>query len=126
MSALAIQSRYLDGAPVSFGEAINAALRNAFTYRGRASRSAYWWFYLAITLAYVAIWLIAVLLTATTSTTAAGLIIGLLSLALIYPWPGRVRPDRPPPPRHRQIRLVVPDRRRTVLGRHHSVRHPGR
>ncbi|HEX2317830.1 MAG TPA: DUF805 domain-containing protein [Streptosporangiaceae bacterium] len=85
MSALAIQSRYLDGAPVSFGEAINAALRNAFTYRGRASRSAYWWFYLAITLAYVAIWLIAVLLTATTSTTAAGLIIGLLSLALIYP-----------------------------------------
>jgi uncharacterized membrane protein YhaH (DUF805 family) len=85
MSAPAIQSRYLDGAPVSFGEAINSALRNGFTYRGRASRSAYWWFVLAVTLGYVAIWLISVLLTATTSRTGAGLILGLLSLAVIYP-----------------------------------------
>jgi uncharacterized membrane protein YhaH (DUF805 family) len=85
MSAPAIQSRYPDGAPVSFGEAIKAALRNGFTYRGRASRSAYWWFFLAVTLAYVAIWLISVLLTATTSRTWAGLDIGLLSLAMIYP-----------------------------------------
>jgi uncharacterized membrane protein YhaH (DUF805 family) len=85
MSAFASQSRYLDGAPVSFGEAVTAALRNGFTYRGRASRSAFWWFFLAVTLGYVAIWLIAVLLTATTSRTGAGLIVGLLSLAMIYP-----------------------------------------
>lgn len=35
---------YLQGAPVTFGEAIRQAFRNAFAYRGRASRSAYWWF----------------------------------------------------------------------------------
>jgi uncharacterized membrane protein YhaH (DUF805 family) len=85
MSALAIQPRYLHGAPVSFGEAVKAALRNGFTYRGRASRSAFWWFFLAVTLAYVAIWLIAVLLAASTSRTGAGLVVGLLSLAMIYP-----------------------------------------
>jgi uncharacterized membrane protein YhaH (DUF805 family) len=79
MSAPPNQSRYLDGAPVSLGKAIKAAQRNGFTYRGRASRSACWWFFLAVTLGYVAIWLISVLLTATTSTTWAGLIIGLLS-----------------------------------------------
>jgi uncharacterized membrane protein YhaH (DUF805 family) len=36
---------YLQGAPVSFGEAIKQAFRNTFIYRGRASRSAYWWFF---------------------------------------------------------------------------------
>lgn len=35
---------YLQGAPVSFGEAIRQAFRNGFVYRSRASRSAYWWF----------------------------------------------------------------------------------
>jgi uncharacterized membrane protein YhaH (DUF805 family) len=35
---------YLQGGPVSFGEAIRQAFRNGFEYRGRASRSAYWWF----------------------------------------------------------------------------------
>ncbi len=35
---------YLQGAPVSFGAAIRQAFRNGFAYRGRASRSAYWWF----------------------------------------------------------------------------------
>lgn len=70
--------------PGQLRKAIKAALRNGFTYRGRASRSAYWWFFLAVTLGYVAIWLISVLLTTTTSRTWAGLIIGLLSLAMIY------------------------------------------
>jgi len=37
---------YLHGAPVSFGEAISQAVRHTFVYRGRASRSAYWWFIL--------------------------------------------------------------------------------
>jgi uncharacterized membrane protein YhaH (DUF805 family) len=35
---------YLQGAPVSFGEAVKMALRHGFVLRGRASRSAYWWF----------------------------------------------------------------------------------
>ena len=34
----------LDGAPLSFGEAIVSAFRNMFRYQGRASRSAFWWF----------------------------------------------------------------------------------
>jgi len=35
---------YLHGGPVGFGDAIKLAFQNAFTYQGRASRSAYWWF----------------------------------------------------------------------------------
>ena len=35
---------YLQGAPVGFGEAVRGAIENIFTYRGRASRSAFWWF----------------------------------------------------------------------------------
>ena len=35
---------YLEGGSVGFYEAIKLAFRNAFVYRGRASRSAYWWF----------------------------------------------------------------------------------
>ena|ERR1022692_2871398 len=37
---------YLQGAPVSFGVAAKQGLRTTLVYRGRASRSAYWWFYL--------------------------------------------------------------------------------
>jgi uncharacterized membrane protein YhaH (DUF805 family) len=35
---------YLEGAPVDFGVAVKQSLRNGFVYRGRASRSAFWWF----------------------------------------------------------------------------------
>jgi uncharacterized membrane protein YhaH (DUF805 family) len=37
---------YLQGGPVGFGEAIKQGFSNGFVYRGRASRSAYWWFFL--------------------------------------------------------------------------------
>jgi uncharacterized membrane protein YhaH (DUF805 family) len=37
---------YLQGAPVSFGVAVKQGLRTTLVYRGRASRSAYWWFFL--------------------------------------------------------------------------------
>ncbi|HKB30178.1 MAG TPA: DUF805 domain-containing protein [Streptosporangiaceae bacterium] len=37
---------YLEGSPVGFGAAIKQGFSNGFVYRGRASRSAYWWFYL--------------------------------------------------------------------------------
>jgi uncharacterized membrane protein YhaH (DUF805 family) len=43
---LAAPATYLQGSPVGFGEAIQQAFRNGFVYRGRASRSAYWWFVL--------------------------------------------------------------------------------
>lgn len=42
------QRGYLQGAPVGFGEAISQAFKNVFTFNGRASRSAYWWFVLFI------------------------------------------------------------------------------
>jgi uncharacterized membrane protein YhaH (DUF805 family) len=35
---------YLQGGPVGFGEAITEGFRNIFTFSGRASRSAFWWF----------------------------------------------------------------------------------
>jgi uncharacterized membrane protein YhaH (DUF805 family) len=37
---------YLEGAPVDFGVAVKQSFRNGFVYRGRASRSAFWWFVL--------------------------------------------------------------------------------
>jgi len=37
---------YLRGAPVGFADAVRQAVRHAFTYQGRASRSAFWWFVL--------------------------------------------------------------------------------
>lgn len=40
------QRGYLQGGPVGFGEAVTGAFKNIFTYTGRASRSAFWWFYL--------------------------------------------------------------------------------
>jgi uncharacterized membrane protein YhaH (DUF805 family) len=46
---------YLQGGPVGFGEAIKQAFRNGFVYRGRASRSAYWWFTLFQVIVIVAV-----------------------------------------------------------------------
>jgi uncharacterized membrane protein YhaH (DUF805 family) len=37
---------YLQGGPVGFGEAISEGFRNIVTFNGRASRSAFWWFFL--------------------------------------------------------------------------------
>jgi uncharacterized membrane protein YhaH (DUF805 family) len=44
---------YLQGAPVGFGGAVKGALGNILTLRGRASRSAFWWFALLYVIAYV-------------------------------------------------------------------------
>jgi uncharacterized membrane protein YhaH (DUF805 family) len=38
---------YLAGGPATFGQAVTEGLKNTFTWRGRASRSAFWWLYLA-------------------------------------------------------------------------------
>ena len=46
---------YLDGAPVGFGDAVRGAVTNIFTYRGRASRSAFWWFALLEVIAYLVV-----------------------------------------------------------------------
>jgi uncharacterized membrane protein YhaH (DUF805 family) len=46
---------YLQGAPVGFGEAIMGAMGNMVTLRGRASRSAFWWFALLQVIAYLVV-----------------------------------------------------------------------
>jgi uncharacterized membrane protein YhaH (DUF805 family) len=49
---------YLEGGPAGFGEAIRGAIGNIFTYRGRASRSAFWWFALVEVIAYLIVGLV--------------------------------------------------------------------
>ena len=44
---------YLDGAPVGFGDAVRGGIGNMFTYWGRASRSAFWWFALLEVIVYL-------------------------------------------------------------------------
>jgi len=42
------QRSYLQGGPVGFGEAISQGFQHTTTFKGRASRSAYWWFFLFV------------------------------------------------------------------------------
>jgi len=44
---------YLDGAPVGFADAVRGGINNILTLRGRASRSAFWWFALVQVIAYL-------------------------------------------------------------------------
>jgi uncharacterized membrane protein YhaH (DUF805 family) len=63
---------YLDGAPVGFGDAVRGGINNIFTYRGRASRSAFWWFALLEVIAYLIVsWISDV-------STVAGIIVDIL------------------------------------------------
>ena len=63
---------YLDGAPVGFGDAVRGGINNIFTYRGRASRSAFWWFALLGVIAYLIVsWISDV-------STVAGIIVDIL------------------------------------------------
>lgn len=39
-------TEYLHGAPVGFGDAVSLGFKHMFTFRGRISRSAFWWFML--------------------------------------------------------------------------------
>jgi uncharacterized membrane protein YhaH (DUF805 family) len=63
---------YLDGAPVGFADAVRGAVGNMFTLRGRASRSAFWWFVLLEVIAYLIVsWISNV-------STVAGIIVDIL------------------------------------------------
>jgi uncharacterized membrane protein YhaH (DUF805 family) len=55
---------YLQGGPVGFTDAIKLAFQNIFEYKGRASRSAYWWFALAELIAWVAVLILAAIFAA--------------------------------------------------------------
>lgn len=75
---------YLQGGPVGFGEAIKLGLSNGFVYRGRASRSAFWWFNLF--LGIVGFALPAIILIAVALNSGAGIIAFLVigAFVLIY------------------------------------------
>jgi uncharacterized membrane protein YhaH (DUF805 family) len=63
---------YLDGAPVGFVDAVRGGVANIFTYRGRASRSAFWWFALLEVIAYLVVsWI-------SDESTVAGIIVDIL------------------------------------------------
>ena len=69
---------YLLGGGVGFGEAIRLAWQNKFVYEGRASRSAYWWYALAIGLVGLAFEIIVGILAA--ATHSGGLVVLLAAL----------------------------------------------
>jgi uncharacterized membrane protein YhaH (DUF805 family) len=76
---------YLQGGPVGFGEAIQQAFRNGFVYRGRASRSAYWWFFLFQVIAEIVLELIIFIPLAAinnSGVTAVGALV--LGIAFLY------------------------------------------
>ena len=64
---------------MSFTEAISDALSKYATFRGRSSRSAYWWFYLFNILVLIAALLVDLAL------GTSGIIYGLVGLGLLLP-----------------------------------------
>ena len=55
---------YLQGGPVDFRDAVTLGIRNAFTYTGRASRSAYWWFAAFEVVAWIGVLILALIFNA--------------------------------------------------------------
>lgn len=74
---------YLQGGPVGFGQAIPLAFQNAFTYRGRASRSAFWWFFL------FSLIIDAIVYGIRSASPAAGLVVGsVIGIIMLVVWIG--------------------------------------
>ena len=63
---------YLQGAPVGFANAVREAFRHPLTFRGRASRSAFWWFQLLAVIAYAVVSVIS------DRSTVAGVILDII------------------------------------------------
>jgi uncharacterized membrane protein YhaH (DUF805 family) len=75
---------YLQGGPVGFGEAIKQGFSNGFVYRGRASRSAYWWFNLFVLIAVLAMEAIIFIPLTMNSSGASFALIALSTIVVIY------------------------------------------
>jgi uncharacterized membrane protein YhaH (DUF805 family) len=75
---------YLQGSPVGFGEAITGGLHNWLVYRGRASRSAYWWFILFTVIAWVPLDIIFFVLIPPSGGAASVRIAVLLVIAVLF------------------------------------------
>lgn len=75
---------YLQGGPVGFGEAIKQGFSNGFVYRGRASRSAYWWFTLFVLIVSFALEAIIFIPLTLHSSWAAVVLLVVTLIAVIY------------------------------------------
>jgi uncharacterized membrane protein YhaH (DUF805 family) len=75
---------YLQGAPASFGEAIKQAFRNGFVYRGRASRSAYWWFALFQAIVFTLVGIASIPLAGNNGSGASLAVALIVSFPLLY------------------------------------------
>jgi uncharacterized membrane protein YhaH (DUF805 family) len=76
---------YLQGGPAGFGEAIKHGLRNWLVYRGRASRSAYWWFILftvIVSVAFVIVFVIVFVIAPSANTAAVSVLITVLFVVI--------------------------------------------
>lgn len=76
------QQGYLHGAPVGFGEAITQGMKNMFTFNGRASRSAFWWFTLLVFVIAVVIDIIAASAKLTALPYVVEALIAIVTIAL--------------------------------------------
>jgi uncharacterized membrane protein YhaH (DUF805 family) len=76
------QRGYLQGGPVSFGEAISEGFKNMVTFSGRASRSAFWWFFLGAIIIDVAGAVVGRAAGAVAIQYVVSVIIALVSLSL--------------------------------------------
>ena len=76
------QQGYLQGGPVGFGEAISQAFKNLFTFNGRASRSAYWWFALFLFIIAIVLDIVGAAAGTKAIQYLVDLVIFVLSLAL--------------------------------------------
>jgi len=81
---LAAPLSYLQGGRVGFGEAIKQGFSNGFVYRGRASRSAYWWFNLFVLIAVFAVEAIIFIPLTMNSGGASIAVIAISAIVVIY------------------------------------------
>ena len=74
---------------MSFPEAVRSSLRNWNNFRGRSSRSEFWWFQLFLVLAFfaylIAIAVVYAIADADVSDTQANVIVGIWALAVLLP-----------------------------------------
>ncbi len=71
---------YLQGAPVGFADAVRGAFAHPLTFRGRASRSAFWWFQLLAVIAYAVVSVIS------DRSTVAGVILDIIVISAFRSW----------------------------------------
>lgn len=75
------QQGYLQGGPVDFQDAIRQQIANVLNFNGRASRSAYWWYALALFIVDVVLQIISGIAGSLALTLLIGLILIVVGLS---------------------------------------------